>query len=63
MITAKATIDLNAIKHNFEVLNKKAGKQKLIVVVKGNAYGHGAVDVAKALPMPSTLRLRELKKR
>ncbi|WP_394245473.1 alanine racemase [Vibrio astriarenae] len=50
MITAKATIDLNAIKHNFEVLNKKAGKQKLIVVVKGNAYGHGAVDVAKALP-------------
>ncbi|MDR9828101.1 alanine racemase [Vibrio sp. FNV 38] len=50
MITAKATIDLSAIKHNYQILKQKADKQSLIVVVKGNAYGHGAVDVANALP-------------
>ncbi|KHT62947.1 alanine racemase [Photobacterium gaetbulicola] len=50
MITAKATIDLKAIRHNYQVLNHKAGKQSLIVVIKGNAYGHGAVDIARALP-------------
>lgn len=41
-----AEIDLDAIKHNFQLLvaNKKA-----VAVVKADAYGHGAARVARAL--------------
>ncbi|MGL6260940.1 alanine racemase [Vibrio sp. WXL210] len=48
MITAQATINLDAIRHNYQQL-KKLSDQQLIAVVKGNAYGHGAIAVAKAL--------------
>lgn len=48
MITAQATISLDAIRHNYQQL-KKLSDQQLIAVVKGNAYGHGAIAVAKAL--------------
>ena len=41
-------IDLLAIRHNAEIIKRYTGKQ-LIAVVKADAYGHGAVPVAKTL--------------
>jgi alanine racemase len=43
-----AEIDLDAIESNVRALVSLAGDAKLLAVVKGNAYGHGAVAVAKA---------------
>lgn len=50
MRTAFAAIDLNAIRHNFQTLKAKAPNSRLVAVIKANAYGHGALQVAKALP-------------
>lgn len=45
-----AEIDLDAIRHNVTEMQKAAGDGvKLLAVIKANAYGHGAVPVAKAL--------------
>ena len=41
-------IDLTAIEENFRVLSQKAGKP-VCAVVKADAYGHGAVQVARLL--------------
>jgi alanine racemase len=44
-----AEIDLDAIQHNVRALRGLlVGPAKLMVVVKANAYGHGAVEVARA---------------
>ncbi len=41
-------IDLDAIAHNVRVIKMHIGPQvKLIAVVKANAYGHGALEVAQ----------------
>ncbi|MGR5140292.1 alanine racemase [Photobacterium sp. DNB23_23_1] len=50
MITAEALIDLNAIKLNYQQLSQQNNHQPLIAVIKGDAYGHGAIKIAKALP-------------
>ncbi len=42
------TIDLDAIAANFRAIRQKAGAP-VIAVVKANAYGHGAVQVARLL--------------
>ena len=42
------TVDLDAILHNFRLLKDKA-KGNILAVVKADAYGHGAVPVAKLL--------------
>lgn len=44
-----AHIDLAAIKHNYLLAKSLQPKSKAFAVVKANAYGHGAVDVAKYL--------------
>lgn len=43
------TIDLSAIRHNLEESKKKIGDKLLLVVVKTDAYGHGAVRVSRAV--------------
>ena len=43
-----ARIDLGALAHNVRVLKARTDGRKLMVVVKADAYGHGAVTVAKA---------------
>lgn len=43
-----ARIDLDAVRHNVRALRTAAGGAPLCAVVKANAYGHGAVPVAKA---------------
>ena len=47
---SRAIIDLNAIRHNYALLKEVSGNKRLIAVVKADAYGHGAIEVAKSLP-------------
>jgi alanine racemase len=47
---ARASIDLAAIRYNYQRLKTLSGGNQLIAVVKADAYGHGAIQVAKALP-------------
>ena len=42
-------IDLNAIRHNFWVLRKLAGRAKILTVIKADAYGHGMLPIARVL--------------
>lgn len=42
-----AEVDLDAIRHNL-IKIKEHVKRKLLVVIKANAYGHGALKVAQA---------------
>jgi alanine racemase len=45
-----AEIDLDALRHNFMEARRLAGEdQKLLGIVKADAYGHGAIPVALAL--------------
>ncbi len=45
-----AEIDLDALRHNFSVLRRQAGAERqLLAVVKADAYGHGALPVARTL--------------
>jgi alanine racemase len=48
MPTAEAVVDLNAIANNVRVLRDHAGSAAVMVVVKADAYGHGATPVAHA---------------
>jgi len=43
-----AEIDLDRLKTNVRGLRDRGGDARLLAVVKGNAYGHGAVPVARA---------------
>ena len=45
---AWAEIDLSALEHNFDVIQKHADRP-VLCIVKANAYGHGAVPVAHCL--------------
>lgn len=46
--SACAEIDLGAIRDNVGELRRRAGSAQVMAVVKGDAYGHGAVSVAGA---------------
>lgn len=46
---AHAIIDLNAIRHNYQLARKARPGGRTVAVVKANAYGHGALAVAHAL--------------
>lgn len=45
----KAVIDLCACRHNLSVAKQAAPDSKCIAIIKANAYGHGMVNIAKAL--------------
>ncbi len=46
----RATIDLDALRHNFALAQELSGPSvALLGIVKANAYGHGALPVAKVL--------------
>ena len=45
----RAVIDTQALRHNLNVLRARAGRAKVIAVVKANAYGHGLVSAALAI--------------
>ena len=44
-----ATIDLDALCHNLDVVRARAEGAKVFAVVKADAYGHGMVACAQAL--------------
>lgn len=44
---ARIVVDLDAIAHNVGVLRRHAGAAEVMAVVKGDAYGHGLVPVAR----------------
>lgn len=46
---AKASIDLNALRHNYRLACQLSPQASNIAVVKANAYGHGASACARAL--------------
>jgi alanine racemase len=43
-----AEVDLGAIRHNVGVVSDAVGPSEVMAVVKADAYGHGAVPVARA---------------
>ncbi|MBZ9597561.1 alanine racemase [Streptomyces yangpuensis] len=43
-----AEIDLDAVRENVRALRERAPRSELMAVVKANAYGHGAVECARA---------------
>ena len=44
-----ATVDLAALRHNVRVVRQTAPHSKVMAAVKADAYGHGAIPVARAL--------------
>lgn len=42
-------MDLGAIAHNVRLIRSRVGQRRLLAVVKANAYGHGALAVARLL--------------
>lgn len=44
-----ASIDLDAIRHNLTRIRQWAPDSRVMAVIKADAYGHGAVQVARAL--------------
>ena len=45
----QARLDLSALRHNLEVARRLAPGASVMAVVKANAYGHGAVTIAREL--------------
>lgn len=48
MRPAHALIDLDALRHNYQLARTLSGR-RAVAVIKANAYGHGAVECAQAL--------------
>ena len=46
--TARATVDLDVVSRNVEVLCKHAGSAAVMAVVKADAYGHGLLPCTRA---------------
>lgn len=45
----RAEINLAAIRHNYQLAKSQAKMAKAVAIIKADAYGHGAVQVAKNL--------------
>jgi alanine racemase len=55
-----AHIDLAALKHNFERVKQLAANSLVMSVIKADAYGHGAVEVAQALQQSDAFAVARL---
>jgi hypothetical protein len=55
MQAATVVINRRALRHNLQRLRELAPASKLVAVVKANAYGHGLLETARTLPMPTPL--------
>ncbi|MBT2595628.1 alanine racemase [Arthrobacter sp. ISL-72] len=47
-LTGQVSVDLSAISRNIRTLRERSAAAHFMAVVKGNAYGHGLVEVARA---------------
>lgn len=45
----EARIDTQAIRHNLEQVRSRAPRSKVMAIIKANGYGHGMLEVARAL--------------
>lgn len=45
----RATIRLDALRHNLAEIRRRAPRSRIMAVIKANAYGHGIPSVARAL--------------
>lgn len=52
-----AEIDLAALRHNLDVLRRQASPAEVAAVVKADAYGHGAIPIARAAIEAGATRL------
>lgn len=52
---SQIVLDYEALRHNVELIKQQEPATSLIAVVKANAYGHGAVDIAKAIESDVTM--------
>ncbi|MFT6918531.1 MAG: alanine racemase [Cognaticolwellia sp.] len=50
LYTATATIDLDALSNNYQLIQSLSPNAKVLTVLKANGYGHGLELIAKALP-------------
>jgi alanine racemase len=46
---ATITINFEALRHNYRLAKRVSGNQKTLAIIKADAYGHGAIMVARAL--------------
>ncbi|MBI5847674.1 MAG: alanine racemase [Nitrospirae bacterium] len=53
----EAEIDLAALQHNLQLIRTMIGQRDVIGVVKADAYGHGAVEIARRLIAGGTTHL------
>lgn len=60
MRPARATINLEALRHNLQLARQRAPAAKLWAVVKANAYGHGLERLLPALGSADGLALVEI---
>lgn len=44
-----ATVDLSAVAHNLGIVRKLAPQSRIMAAVKADGYGHGAIEVSRAL--------------
>ena len=44
-----AEINIRALENNLREIKKRAGNKKIMAVVKANAYGHGAMQLAQVM--------------
>lgn len=47
VLSGQVTVDLSAVSDNVKALKKRSAAPFFMAVVKGNAYGHGLVEVAR----------------
>ncbi|MGB5179939.1 MAG: alanine racemase [Gammaproteobacteria bacterium] len=47
---ARARINLQALQHNFSLVQQAAPDTRVMAIIKANAYGHGLISIAQALP-------------
>lgn len=55
-----ATINTAALQHNFQLVSQLCPQQKIIPVIKADAYGHGSVIVARSLPKAEMFAVAEI---
>jgi alanine racemase len=56
--TTYASIDLTALVHNLSQIRGRLGRDSsILAVVKADAYGHGAIDISRALVRAGVTRL------
>jgi D-serine deaminase-like pyridoxal phosphate-dependent protein len=55
-----ATIDLDALRHNLAQVREYAPRARIMAAIKADAYGHGAVEVARTLGAADALAVASL---